>query len=106
MRAQEVSREAIVRVGETAPDALREKAVYVRGVMEARLEGLGVGWADVTSVAVYCAHRVDGLVEEVVLPRMGRVSIHGVRRFHARPPVVGIEYEMDVRGVRTEEVLD
>lgn len=39
---------------------------------------------------------------EPVLGRVDTASTHGVRWFFSRPPIEGIEYEMDVRGVRTE----
>jgi hypothetical protein len=45
---------------------------------------------------------VVALLPDVILGRMGAASIHGIRWFFSRPPIVGIEYEMDVRGVRSE----
>jgi hypothetical protein len=33
------------------------------------------------------------------------VAIHGVRWFPSRPPIQGLEYEMDLRGVFREIVL-
>ncbi len=45
------------------------------------------------------------VMESEVMPRVGDVGRRGVRRFRARPPVAHIEYEMDLRGVRVEEVL-
>ena len=46
-------RERIVRWGESGADALREKAVFVLGAMEARLGALGFTWADTTATQVY-----------------------------------------------------
>ena len=45
----EMSDAAIVRAGETSADALREKAATVMDVMLARLAGVGMTWAEVTS---------------------------------------------------------
>jgi hypothetical protein len=93
---------AIVRRGETDADAIAEKARFVMGLMEGRLRGLGVGWDRVTAADVYTVHPVAALLPDVILGRMGAASIHGIRWFFSRPPIVGIEYEMDVRGVRSE----
>lgn len=95
----------VVRPGETSEDALREKAGYVMHVMEKRLAGLGRSWADVTAIDIYTAHSPASLIGPVVLEPAGASAIHGVRWFPSRPPIDELEYEMDVRGVRTELVL-
>lgn len=102
LREGELVREGIVRRGETGPDAMREKAAYVMRVMADRLAGVGAAWGEVTAVDVYTAHRSDRLLDEVVLPGVGPAQRHGLRLYLARPPVIGIEFEMDIRGVRRE----
>jgi len=96
------SAEAIVRRGETSSEAMREKAAYVMGVMAERLAGLGVGWAGVNAVSIYTPHPIEPFVLDTVLRPMGLAAVHGLRVFPSRPPIVGLEYEMDVRGVRRE----
>jgi hypothetical protein len=98
--------EAIVRGGETSPEAIAEKAAFVLDRMEARLHGLGADWADVTTIDIYTVHSLDRILPQVILGRVGPASIHGVRWFYSRPPIEGIEFEMDLRGVRTEIRLD
>ncbi|MDE2997959.1 MAG: RidA family protein [Gemmatimonadota bacterium] len=98
----ELVRDGIVRRGETGPDAMREKAAYVVRVMADRLAGVGAPWSEVTTVDVYTVHRLDRLLEQVVAPGVGWAQRHGFRWYLARPPVIGIEFEMDVRGVRRE----
>lgn len=93
---------AIVRGGESSADAIAEKASFVMGLMEARLRGLGVDWDRVTVVDLYTVHPVVALLPEVILGRVGSAAGHGVHWYYSRPPIEGIEYEMDVRGVRTE----
>ena len=95
----------IVRRGETSADALAEKAAYVLETQQARLAGLGVGWADVTAVDVYTPHPIHALLERAILPAMGPAAAHGVHWFLSRPPIEGLEYEMDMRGVRREICL-
>src|ERR1041384_3053938 len=46
-------RDHTIRAGETSPDAIREKAIYVLGEMERRLGLLGSGWSDTTASQVY-----------------------------------------------------
>jgi len=45
------------------------------------------------------------LLADIVLLPAGATAIHGVRWFPSRPPVVGLEYEMDLRGVVREVLL-
>jgi hypothetical protein len=92
----------IVRRGEISADALAEKAAFVLATQESRLHALGATWADVTTVDVYTPHPIHGLLASPVLARMGAAAIHGVHWFLSRPPIEGLEYEMDMRGVRTE----
>lgn len=105
LASRELVRDGIVRLGEVSPDAMREKATYVMDVMTKRLTGLGGSWDDVRVVNIYSAHSVDALVNEVVLPRIGGAVRHGVHWFLTRPPIVEIEFEMDMRGVLQEIVV-
>jgi hypothetical protein len=92
-----------VRYGETSADAILEKGVYVLGVMESRMAALGATWSDTTGVQVYTVHDLyPFLATEIV--RRGAAR-HGLTWHFCRPPVVGLEYEMDCRGLATEVVL-
>jgi hypothetical protein len=92
----------IVRAGDTSPEGIAAKVAFVMGLMEDRLRGLGAGWPEVTAIDIYTIHPIDRLLPQAVLGRVGEASTHGVRWFFSRPPIEGIEYEMDVRGVRAE----
>jgi hypothetical protein len=102
LRAGQASRAGIVRPDETSPDAMREKAVYVMDVMQARLAGLGGTWADVTAVGVYTAHPLEGFLATEILAVMGPAAVHGVHWYLSHPPIAGLAFEMDLRGVRRE----
>src|SRR5439155_10726832 len=78
MRERGVGVQGIVRHGETSPEAMREKARYVMGVMQARLSGLGADWPDVTMVDVYTVRPLDTFVADTVLQPAGAAAIHGV----------------------------
>ena len=92
----------IVRQGEVSPGALLEKAVYVCEVMESRLVGLGCTWGGVNAVNVYTVHPLEDILKTHLLSRMPTARQHGIRWHFTRPPVVDIEFEMDLHGVSTE----
>lgn len=96
---------AIRRAGEQSDDAMAEKASLVMAIMRERLEGLGTSWDEVTAVDVYTIHNIHPFLETEILAHAGSAARHGLHWYHARPPVTGIEFEMDVRGVRVEEIL-
>jgi hypothetical protein len=101
----ELAAERIVRRGETSPDAIREKAAFVMNVMQTRLRGLAADWPDVTTIDVYTPHPIEPFVRDVLLGTAGAAAIHGVRWYPSHPPIVGLAYEMDLRGVARDIVL-
>jgi hypothetical protein len=102
LRPGPASRESVVRPDEMSPDAMREKAAWVMGVMQSRLAGLRGTWADVTAVGVYTAHPLESFLATEILAVMGPAAIHGVHWYLSHPPIAGLAYEMDLRGVRRE----
>ena len=96
-------RDRIVRRGDTSADGLRAKARYVLGEMERRMAALGFGWAQVTGTQLYTVHDVHPILGEEIVRR--GAAEHGVTWHFARPPVVGLDFEVDVRGVARETVL-
>lgn len=93
-------RERTVRFGDTSPAAMREKGVYVLNRMESRMAAVDAGWADTTAAQVYTVHDLyPFLADEIV--RRGAAQ-HGLTWHFARPPVQGLEYEMDCRAVPVE----
>jgi hypothetical protein len=95
--------ERIVRLNDTSPEGLKAKAHYVIAEMERRLKALGFSWADAVTTQVYTVQNIGHLVGEE-LARRGAMA-GGLVWYYARPPVVGLEYEMDVRGAARELVL-
>lgn len=96
-------RDHIVRRGDVSPEGLREKAAWVLGEQERRLRALGAGWRDVTATQLYTVHAVFPWIGEELTARGAMRG--GVNWHYARPPVVGIDFEMDCRGVATERVV-
>ena len=74
MRARGVGVQGIVRHGATSPEAMREKA----------------------------AHVIEPFLIDTVLRPAAGAAMNGVRGFPGRPPIAGLEYEMDLRGVARE----
>jgi hypothetical protein len=96
-------KDKIVRFGETSPDAMRDKARHVLSVMEIRMAALGVGWANATATQAYTVHDPHPFMAEDIVGRGAAPA--GLTWYYARPPVQGLEFEMDLRGVPTERVL-
>lgn len=96
-------RDSIVRLGDTSVDGLRAKLRFVMAEMEARLAALGFDWQDVSSTQAYTVHDIGSLVREEIAGKGAAVG--GLEWHFCRPPVVDIEYEMDVRGAAREIVL-
>lgn len=97
-------KERTVRWGETSPDAMAEKARHVHGEMERRMGLLGVGWKDCTATQVYTVHDLHPFLAQDIVKRGAARA--GLTWHFNRPPVVGLEYEVDCRGVRVERVID
>lgn len=94
--------ERIVRYGETGEDALREKTRHVLGVMEARLAAFGLSWHHVTATQAYTVHDIHPfLADDIVSRGAGRT---GLTWHFARPPVQGLEFEMDCRNTPSERI--
>ncbi|MDA1229766.1 MAG: RidA family protein [Planctomycetota bacterium] len=102
----ELAERRIVRVGETSPDALIEKAECVAKIMNSRLRALGGNSELLTTIDVYTAHSLLPLLESVLESGLPAIARLGVNWFHSRPPIVDIEFEMDMRGVVREDTVD
>lgn len=92
--------ERIVRYGDTSPEALREKAAFVLDSMAQRMAPLGYGWADVAMTQLYTVQNVGHLIGEAIAARGAARA--GVLWTYARPPVIGLDFEMDVHAAARE----
>lgn len=94
-----------VRPGEASEDALREKTADVLANLQRRLDQIPATWDDVTAVAVYTPHAIPSLLEASVLNAVGGAARHGLHWFDCRPPVQGLDVEIDTRRERRELFL-
>jgi len=92
-----------VRYGDTSAEGLREKVRYVVELMEGRLKALGYGWADAIATNAYTVHDIGALIGPEIVARGAAAG--GLTWHLARPPVQGLEFEMDVRAPAREVVL-
>jgi hypothetical protein len=95
--------ERTVRYGETSAAAMREKALYVLGELERRLAVFGLGWSDTTATQVYTVHDLHPFLADEIVRR--GAAHEGLTWHYARPPVQGLEYEMDCRAIARETVV-
>ncbi len=95
--------ERTVRSGDTSPEAMREKVRFVLAEMEQRLSALGFSWADALSTQAYTVQDIGALVGPEIAARGAAPG--GLTWHFARPPVLGLEYEMDVRGAAREILI-
>lgn len=96
-------RDRIVRHGDVSPAGLRDKARFVLAEMERRMNALGFGWPDTTATQVYTVFDIHPFLADEIAARGAAHS--GLTWHYCRPPVVGLDYEMDCRGVSIEQVL-
>lgn len=102
-RVGKIFRERIVRLGDTSAEGLREKVLFVASEMERRLGLLGFSWADALNTQAYTVQNIGHLVGEVLAARgAGGTGSSGLTWHYARPPVLDLEFEMDVRAAARE----
>jgi hypothetical protein len=95
-------KDRIVRYGDCSPEGLREKVAFVLDSMEQRMGLVGHAWADATLTQLYTVQNVGHLVGEAIAARGAART--GLLWTYARPPVIGLDFEMDVLGVAREIV--
>jgi hypothetical protein len=97
-------RDHIVRLNDTSAAGLREKARFVLGEMERRMGALGFTWRDTTATQVYTICDLHPFLSDEIVKRDAAHS--GLTWHYCRPPVIGLDYEMDCRGLLFEQVID
>ncbi len=95
----------IVAAGDVSLDGLRRKQQCVLGVLGALLEEMKLGWSEASAVNLYTVHDLFPLFESELLKALGPAGYRGVRWHYARPPVLGLELEIDAYAAREELVL-
>jgi hypothetical protein len=100
----DLTSQKIARAKDISEDAIREKANCVLGIMQDRLTQMGMKHSSVTAVNIYTIHNIFPHLEPAILASLPQANLHGLRWHFARPPVLDIEFEMDVRNNQTERL--
>jgi hypothetical protein len=74
-------------------------------VLSNKMAELGVRWEDATKTQLYGVDDVQRLLVEHVLRKLGPAAVHGIHWFPSRPPIEGLNLEIDVRAAGAELVL-
>jgi hypothetical protein len=94
---------AIAAEGDTSPAGMQRKLDYLTGAVTDRIAELGFGWADATHVELYSGADMPGALASLAL-RAEKAAPRGVRWHYGRPPVTGLEVELEARAVLREEI--
>jgi hypothetical protein len=96
-------RDYIVAPGDVSPAGMLRKAKWVLDEMERRMSAFGGTWKQTTGVQLYTVQDVYPILES----ELGRRGVlrGGLTWHFNRPPVVGLDYEMDCRRVHSEKVI-
>jgi len=95
--------EQTIALGDTSLAGMRRKAEFVLGEMERRMAALGGSWATATATQIYTVYDIHPFLADALVAR--GAARHGATWHFCRPPVVGLDYEMDVRGLPLERVI-
>jgi hypothetical protein len=89
----------IVSAGDTSPQGMKAKARFVIDALRQRVSDLGCSWTDITGAQAYTVHSLDPVMDEL---QAASLTSTGLTLFPAYPPVIGLDFEIDVRSVSSE----
>ncbi len=92
--------------GDTGPAAMTQRARYTFDAVGATLAKLGVSWQDTTHIALFHVHEIPDLWGAELLGSLGEARRRGVQLYRARPPIAGLEVELEARAVRQELIVE
>ena len=93
----------IVARDDVSPAGLRTKARWVCDMMAARLRGLQAEWHAASATQAYTVHDLHPFLGDEIIARAGNGA--GLTWHYCRPPIEGLDYEMDVRRVSVERMV-
>ena len=95
----------IIAAGDTSAEAMQKRARFTIDTVGATLGKLEVSWEDTTQIALFHVADIPNLWDPPLLGRIGNAVRRGVLVYHARPPLVGAEVELEARAVRQELIV-
>jgi len=94
-----------IAAGDTSAAGMREKVSFVIGAVTNRLRELGLTFRDATQVEFYAAENVETVLSQLLLPAIEEPARRGLRWHFGRPPVAGVEVELEARAAAREILL-
>jgi hypothetical protein len=94
-----------IAAGDTSVTGMREKVSFVIGAVTKRLGELGLTFRDATQVEFYSAGNVETVLSQLLLPAIEEPARRGLRWHFGRPPVAGLEVELEARAFTREFIL-
>ena len=96
-------RDLVVALDQVDAAGIRQKAGHALGELERRLSLFGSDWSETTGNNVYCAHDIfQALTDEIAARGAGQA---GTTWHLCRPPISGLEFEMDTRAISVERTV-
>lgn len=96
----------IIADGDVGPAAMAARARFVIDTVATTLTRLGASWQETTQVALFHVHDIPDLWGPGLLGSFGDALRRGVLTYRARPPIAGMEVELEARAVRQELVIE
>lgn len=96
---------AIAAAGDTSAEGLRIKTQAVFEVVGQRLAELQASWDQATAVNIYTVHDLHPLLQSLIHPTIGSGAHVGLTMHHGRPPVIGLDLEIDAWSVCRQEII-
>ena len=95
---------SVIAAGDVSPSGMQTKLVHVMSVVSARLVELGFDWHQATHVELYAAEEIPGAMAALAAKATGAMP-RGVRWHYGRPPVIGLELELEARAIAREVIV-
>lgn len=95
--------QAVIARGDLSPAGLAAKVDFVIKTMKGRCAGLGGDWRRLSAAQIYTAENFHALLESH-FASAGLTAI-GLNWHLCKPPIIELEFEMDVRSLSCERVL-
>ena len=96
----------VVAAGDVSTEGMRRKLVRVIDLVSGRLEALGMGWADATHIDLYAAHDFGAPLPRLLEPALAGGLRRGIRLHYGRPPIIGLEVELEARALAREVLIE
>lgn len=97
-------REHTVAAGDTSDQGIERKTTWVMGEMQRRLAHLSRDWSDVAAAQIYTVHDFYTSMTGSLSPLVAVGC--PLAWYFCRPPIQGLEFEMDCRRVTTEQAFE